>query len=53
MAMSLQDFLAAHPVDRERVEAHKARLLAEVRAHRLRELREQAGRAGRRPVVRG
>ena len=43
MAMSLKEFLADHPVDRERVDTHKARMLAEVRAHRLRELREAAG----------
>ncbi|WP_201521286.1 helix-turn-helix domain-containing protein [Gulosibacter hominis] len=43
MAMSLKDFVAKHPVDRERVEAHKQRMLAEVRAYRLRELRENAG----------
>lgn len=43
MAMSLDDFLAKHPADRENVEAHKERMLAEVRAHRLRELRENAG----------
>ena len=43
MAMTLKDFVAEHPVDRERVEAHKERLLAEVRAYRLRELREQVG----------
>lgn len=43
MAKTLRDFVAERPVDRERVEAHKARMLAEVRAYRLRELREQAG----------
>lgn len=43
MAKSLKDFIAEHPVDRSRVEAHKERMLAEVRAYRLRELREQAG----------
>lgn len=43
MAMSLEDFLAEHPVDRAQVEAHKERMLAEVRAYHLRELREQAG----------
>lgn len=43
MAMSIKDFLAEHRVDRERVEAHKDRMLAEVRAYRLRELREAAG----------
>ncbi|WP_243743462.1 helix-turn-helix domain-containing protein [Brevibacterium luteolum] len=40
---SLKDFVAEHPVDRERVDAHKERMLAEVRVYRLRELREQAG----------
>lgn len=43
MAKTLDDFLIEHPVDRERVEKHKQRMLAEVRAYRLRELREQAG----------
>ena len=43
MAMTLKDFVAEHPVDRERVDAHKERMLAEERAYRLRELREQAG----------
>lgn len=43
MAMKLEDFLAEHPVDRVNVEAHKERMLAEVRAYRLRELREGAG----------
>ena len=39
MAMTLKDFLAENPVDRERVEAHKERMLTEVRAYHLRELR--------------
>ena len=43
MAMDLDEFLADHPVNREKVEAHKERMLAEVRAYRLRELRENAG----------
>ena len=43
MAMKLDDFLVEHPVNRENVEAHKERMLAEVRAYRLRELRESAG----------
>lgn len=43
MARSVKDYVAEHPVDRERVEAHKGRMLAEVRAYRLRDLREQAG----------
>lgn len=43
MAMSLKDFVAAHPVDRDRVDEHKERMLSEVRAYQLRELREQAG----------
>ena len=43
MAVSLEDFLAEHPVDRAKVEEHKQRMLAEVRAYRLREVREAAG----------
>lgn len=43
MAMNLEDFLVEHPVNRENVEAHKERMLAEVRAYRLRELRENVG----------
>lgn len=43
MAKTVEEFLAEHPVDREQVDKHKQRLLAEVRAYRLRELREQAG----------
>ncbi len=43
MTMKLSDFLDEHPVNRERVEEHKERMLAEVRAYRLRELRESAG----------
>ena len=42
MAMTLKDFVAEHPVDRKRVEAHKERMISEVRAYQLRELREQA-----------
>lgn len=43
MAMKLDDFLTEHPVNRENVDAHKERMLAEVRANRLRELREAVG----------
>ena len=43
MAMTFKDFVAEHPVDRKRVDAHKVRMLAEERTYRLRELREQAG----------
>ena len=43
MAKTISDFLTEHPVDREQVEKHKRRMLAEVRAYRLRELREAAG----------
>lgn len=43
MALSYEDYLAKHPVDREIIDQHKARMLAKVRAYRLRELREQAG----------
>jgi transcriptional regulator with XRE-family HTH domain len=42
MAMSLDQFVAEHPGDREKVDAHKARMLAEMRAYRLREIRENA-----------
>lgn len=40
MARNLEDILAKRPVDRGAVDAHKRRLLDEVRAYRLRELRE-------------
>jgi predicted XRE-type DNA-binding protein len=40
MAKNLEDILAKRPVDRAAVDAHKKRLLDEVRAYRLRELRE-------------
>lgn len=46
MALTLENYLAKHPLsdaERATVEMHKARMLAEVRAYRLRELREQAG----------
>lgn len=43
MAKSLEDVLRERPVDRELVDAHKRRRLEEVRAYRLRELREAAG----------
>lgn len=43
MARTLEDFLAERPVDRAAVERHRQRMLSEVRACRLRELREQAG----------
>ncbi|MCA4135300.1 helix-turn-helix domain-containing protein [Arthrobacter sp. M4] len=37
---SIEEMLAKRPVDRAAVDAHKKRLLDEVRAYRLRELRE-------------
>jgi len=40
MTKSLEDLLRERPVDRAVVDAHKKRLLEEVRAYRLRELRE-------------
>lgn len=40
---TLDELHQQRPVNRERVEEHKQRLLAAVRAYRLRELREQAG----------
>ena len=46
MAVSYEEYLAKHPLDpadRAEIDAHKERMLAEVRAYRLRELRERAG----------
>lgn len=43
MAKSLTAVLTTRPVDRTHVEAHKRRLLEEVRAYQLRELREALG----------
>lgn len=46
MALSYEEYLAKHPVDvagRAQIDALKERMLAEVRANRLRELREHAG----------
>ena len=40
MAKSMEELLAKRPVDRAAVNAHKKRMLDEVRAYRLRELRE-------------
>ena len=41
MAKELNEMLAERPVDREKVDAHKKGMLAEVRSYRLRELRER------------
>ncbi|MFT3944701.1 MAG: helix-turn-helix transcriptional regulator [Ancrocorticia sp.] len=46
MALSYEEYLAKHPVtsaERAEIDAHKKRMASEVRAYRLRELREQAG----------
>lgn len=40
MAKNIDSVLARRPVDRNAVDAHKKRMLDEVRAYRLRELRE-------------
>ena len=40
MAKSIEELLAKRPVDRAAVNAHKKRMVDEVRAYRLRELRE-------------
>ena len=40
MSKTIEDLLAKRPVGRTAVDAHKKRLLEEVRAYRLRELRE-------------
>ncbi len=37
---TLDDWLTKRPVNRSAVDAHKAHLLADLRAHKLRELRE-------------
>lgn len=39
---TLDDMLSERPVDRTRVDAHKQRMLDEVRAYHLREIREAA-----------
>jgi transcriptional regulator with XRE-family HTH domain len=39
----MEELLAERPVDRVAVDAHKKRMLDEVRAYRLRELREASG----------
>ncbi|MBM6622164.1 helix-turn-helix transcriptional regulator [Micrococcaceae bacterium RIT802] len=43
MALDFEEYLTRHPVDEQRVEQHKERMFAEVRAYGLRELREEAG----------
>ncbi len=40
MGNTLSDLLRERPVNREAVDAHKKRMIEEVRAYRLRELRE-------------
>src|SRR5699024_2018269 len=45
MGLSYEELLAKYPVDHAEIERQKERIHAEVRAYRLRELREQAGRA--------
>ena len=42
MARTLQDMLRTRPVDRVRVEQRKARMRDQLRAYRLRELREES-----------
>ena len=43
MGLSLEQYVAENPVNREKVDAHKDRMLAEMRAYRLREVREAMG----------
>lgn len=43
MAKTLDDLLAQRPIDRAAVDEHKRRMLDEVRAYQLRELREALG----------
>jgi len=40
MTKSLEELVSDRPVDRSRVDAHKRRMLEEMRAYKLRELRE-------------
>lgn len=40
MVTSLEDLLAARPVDRDEVERHKRRMREEIRAYRLQEFRK-------------
>lgn len=42
MAKTLDEMIKKRPVDRQAVDAHKRRMLNEVRAYKLRELREEA-----------
>ncbi|WP_241248964.1 helix-turn-helix domain-containing protein [Agrococcus sp. KRD186] len=41
--MSLEDLQRVRPVDRARVDAHKQQMRSEIRAYRLRELRQASG----------
>lgn len=43
MALTPEQLRAKRPVNRARVDAHKEQMLGEVRAYRLRELRERLG----------
>ncbi|MCK8466159.1 helix-turn-helix transcriptional regulator [Microbacterium sp. KSW4-16] len=43
MALTPEQLLEKRPANRARVDIHKERMLGEVRAYRLRELREQLG----------
>ena len=43
MALTPEQLLEKRPANRARVDAHKEQMLGEVRAYRLRELREQLG----------
>ena len=43
MALTPEQLLEKRPANRARVDAHKERMVGEVRAYRLRELREQLG----------
>ncbi|MGO2632778.1 MAG: helix-turn-helix domain-containing protein [Galactobacter sp.] len=43
MGLTLEELLELRPVDHEAVEREKQRMLREIRADKLRELREEAG----------
>lgn len=43
MSLSFEELVAKYPVDREIIDRHKQRMIAETRAYRLRQLGIQAG----------
>ncbi|GAA3924822.1 helix-turn-helix transcriptional regulator [Microbacterium soli] len=52
MALTREQMLEKRPANRARVDAHRERMLGEVRAYRLRELRERLGLTQRQLAIR-